>query len=58
MISVRAGDTARDRLGGYAEAPKFHLHGDSDDDQEDRIFRIGVNCSEQGARSMAKNKKL
>ena len=32
-----AGDTARDRPGGYAEALNFHLHGDSDDDQEDRI---------------------
>ena len=27
-----AGDRARDRAGGYAEAPNFHLDGDSDDD--------------------------
>ena len=26
-----AGDTARDRPDGYAEAPNFHLHGNSDD---------------------------
>ena len=26
-----AGDRARDRPGGYAEAPNFHLHGNSDD---------------------------
>ena len=30
-----AGDRARDRPGGYAEAPNFHLHGNSDDDQAD-----------------------
>ena len=28
-----AGDRARDRLGGCAEAPNFHLHGSGDDDQ-------------------------
>ena len=32
-----AGDRARDRPGGYAEAPNCHLHGNSDDD-----FRIRV----------------
>ena len=32
-----AGDRARDRPGGYAKAPNFHLDGDSDDDQEDKI---------------------
>ena len=42
-----AGDRARDRPGGYAEAPNFHLHGDSDDDQEDRILESESNCSEQ-----------
>ena len=38
-----AGDRARDRPDGYAEAPNFHLHGNSDDDQADTIFLIGVN---------------
>ena len=42
-----AGDTARDRRGGYAEAPNCHLDGDSDDDQEDRISESESNCSEQ-----------
>ena len=42
-----AGDRARDRLGGYAEAPNFHLHGDSDDDQDDMISESESNCSEQ-----------
>ena len=42
-----AGDRARDRPGGYAEAPNFHLHGDSDDDQEDRTSESESNCSEQ-----------
>ena len=42
-----AGDRARDRPGGYAEAPTFHLDGDSDDDQEDRISESELNCSEQ-----------
>ena len=42
-----AGDRARDRPGGYAEAPNFHLNGDSDDDQEDRISESESNCSEQ-----------
>ena len=32
-----AGDRARDRPGGNAEAPNFHLHGNSDDDQADTI---------------------
>ena len=41
-----AGDRARDRPSGYAEAPNFHLHGDSDDDQ-DRISESESNCSEQ-----------
>ena len=37
-----AGDRARDRPGGYAEAPNFHLDGDSGDDQEDRISESEV----------------
>ena len=37
------GDRARDRAGGYAEAPNFHLDGDSDDD-EDRVSES--ECSE------------
>ena len=44
-----AGDRARDCPGGYAEAPNFHLHGDSDDDQDDmnsesesKLFRAVV----------------
>ena len=41
------GDRARDRPGGYAEAPNFHLDGDSDGDQEDRISESESNCSEQ-----------
>ena len=39
-----AGDRAGDRPGGYAEDPNFHLHGNSDDDQDDSW--------------MTKNKKL
>ena len=42
-----AGDRARDRPGGYAEAANFHLDGDSDDDQEERISESESNCSEQ-----------
>ena len=38
---------ARDRPGGYAEAPNFHLNGDSDDDHVDRISESESNCSEQ-----------
>ena len=41
-----AGDRARDLPGGYAEAPNFHLHGDSDDDQDDMISESESNCSE------------
>ena len=41
-----AGDRARDRPGGYAEAPNFHLAGESDDDQVDRISESELNCSE------------
>ena len=41
-----AGDRARDRAGVYAEAPNFHLDGDSDDD-EDWISESESNCSEQ-----------
>ena len=37
-----AGDRARDRPGGYAEAPNFHLHGNSDDDQADTISKSSV----------------
>ena len=42
-----AGDTARDRPGGYVEAPNFHLHGKSDDDQSDTISESESNCSKQ-----------
>ena len=42
-----AGDRARDRPGGYAEAPNFHLHGNSDGDQVDTISESESNCSEQ-----------
>ena len=42
-----AGDRARDRPGGYAEAPNFHLHGNSDDDQADTNSESESNCSEQ-----------
>ena len=42
-----AGDRARDRPGGYAEAPNFHPHGNSDDDQADTISESESNCSEQ-----------
>ena len=42
-----AGDRARDRLGGYAVAPNFHLHGNSDDDQADTTSESESNCSEQ-----------
>ena len=46
MIDLReAGDRARDRPGGYAEDPNFHLDGDNDDDQEDRISESESNCS-------------
>ena len=49
---LRAGDSARPpwwRPGGYAEAPNFHLHGDSDDDQADTISESESNCSEPSA---------
>ena len=42
-----AGDRARDRPGGYAEAPNFHLHGNSDDDQAGTISESESNCSVQ-----------
>ena len=42
-----AGGRARDRPGGYAEAPNFHLDGDSDDDQADTVSEPESNCSEQ-----------
>ena len=42
-----AGDRARDRSGGYADTPNFHLHGHSDDDQDDMISESESNCSEQ-----------
>ena len=43
----KAGDRARDRLAGYAEAPNVHLHGNSDDDQAETISESESNCSEQ-----------
>ena len=39
-------DRARDRAGGYIEAPNFHLDGDSDD-VEDWVSESESNCSEQ-----------
>ena len=42
-----AGDRARDRAGGYAEAPNFQIDGDSDDDQEGRFSESESTCSEQ-----------
>ena len=45
MISVKQ-ETERETA-RYAEAPNFHLDGDSDDDQEDRISESESNCSEQ-----------
>ena len=47
MISVKQETERATALGGYAEAPYFHLHGDSDDDQEDMISESESNCSEQ-----------
>ena len=41
-----AGDSARPTW-RYAEAPNFHLDGDSDDDQEDRISESESTCSDQ-----------
>ena len=46
-FKVEDRDRARDRPGGYAEAPNFHLHGNSDDDQSDTISESESNCSEQ-----------
>ena len=45
-----AGDRARDRPRGYAEAPNFHLHGNSDDDQAD-TFRAVVRAGWSRTRS-------
>ena len=42
-----ARDRARDRHGEHAEATNFHLDGDNDDNQEDRISESESNCSEQ-----------
>ena len=42
-----AGDRARDRPGGYAEAPNFPLHGNSDDDQADMISESESKSSQQ-----------
>ena len=47
MISVRQEIERETRPGGYAEAPNFHLHGNSDDDQADTISESESNCSEQ-----------
>ena len=47
MISVRQETEREDRPGGYAEAPNFHLHGNSDDDQADTISESESDCSEQ-----------
>ena len=44
MISVRQ---ETERPGGYAEAPNFHVHGNSDDDQADTTSESESNCSEQ-----------
>ena len=45
MISV--GQETERETGGYAQAPNFHLHGNSDDDQADTISESESNCSEQ-----------
>ena len=47
MISVRQETERETALDGYAEAPNFHLHGNSDDDQADTISESESNCSEQ-----------
>ena len=47
-----AGDRARGRPGRYAEAPNFHLHGNSDDDQADTQI-----VQSSGTSWMVKNKK-
>ena len=47
MISVRQETERETALVGYAEAPNVHLHGDSDDDQDDMISESESNCSEQ-----------
>ena len=53
-----AGDTARDRSGGYAEAPNFHPHGNSDDDQADTISESESIVRSSVTSWMVKNKKL
>ena len=54
-----AGDRVRDRFGGYAEAPNFHLDGDSGDDHEDRISESESKLFRSNGTSwMAKNKKV
>ena len=53
-----AGDRARDRPGGYAEAPNFHLHGNSDDDQLTRFQNQSQIVQSSGTSWMVKNKKL
>ena len=58
MISVRQETERETALGGYAEAPNFHLRGDSDDDQEHRISELESIAQSSGTRSMPKNKKL
>ena len=58
MISVRQETERETALVGYAEAPNFHLHGDSDDDQDDMISESESNVQSSGTSWMAKNKKL
>ena len=53
-----AGDRARDRPGGYAEAPNFHLDGDSDDDQGTGFQNQSQIVQNSGMSWMHKNKKL
>ena len=56
-----AGDRARDCFGGNAEAPNFHLHGNSDDDQADTIseseFRAVVRAGWSRTRSSDQSEK-
>ena len=46
-IVAKKREEVRDDLRGYAEAPNFHLDGNSDDDQDDIFSESESNCSEQ-----------
>ena len=47
MISVRQETERETALVDTLKAPNFHLHGNSDDDQDDTISESESNCSEQ-----------